>query len=292
MKKLTVFTPTYNRAYCLGQLYESLSRQTSNDFIWLIIDDGSTDSTKKTVEKWIEESEFSIKYHYQDNLGMHGGHNAAYRLIDTELNVCIDSDDYMTDDGVEKIIEFWSINGSKEYSGIIALDATKDGKILGEKLPNKKSTTLKGYYRNGGSGDKKLVYRTEVMKKYPEYPIFEGEKYVGLGYKYILADQEYELLIMNEILCIVEYLPDGSSLNMLKQYKINPNGFRFIRLIKMKYAANLKERLINAIHFVSSSLMAKKYNLFTDSPNKLLTFLAFPFGVLLYLYINIKVKNY
>ena len=291
MKKLTVFTPTYNRAYCLGQLYESLSRQTSNDFIWLIIDDGSTDSTKKTVEKCIEESEFSIKYHYQDNLGMHGGHNAAYRLIDTELNVCIDSDDYMTDDGIEKIIEFWSINGSKEYSGIIALDATKDGKILGEKLPNKKSTTLKGYYRNGGSGDKKLVYRTEVMKKYPEYPIFEGEKYVGLGYKYILADQEYELLIMNEILCIVEYLPDGSSLNMLKQYKINPNGFRFIRLIKMKYATNLKERLINTIHFVSSSLMAKKYNLFTDSPNKLLTFLAFPFGVLLYLYINIKVKN-
>ena len=91
MKKLTVFTPTYNRAYCLHVCYESLKRQTSKDFIWSIIDDGSTDNTGELVAGWIAKNEITIRYHRQDNQGMHGAHNTAYRLIDTELNVCLDS---------------------------------------------------------------------------------------------------------------------------------------------------------------------------------------------------------
>lgn len=38
---------------------------------------------------------------------MHTAHNTAYENIDTELNVCIDSDDYLTDDAVEIIINEW-----------------------------------------------------------------------------------------------------------------------------------------------------------------------------------------
>lgn len=37
---------------------------------------------------------------------MHGAHNTAYKLIETEINTCIDSDDYITDDAVEKIVNF------------------------------------------------------------------------------------------------------------------------------------------------------------------------------------------
>src|SRR4051794_22068297 len=107
MKLLTVFTPTFNRAYCLETCYKSLLRQTSKDFIWLIIDDGSTDRTKEIVKGWIKENKIEIRYHWQNNLGMHGAHNTAYELIETELNVCIDSDDYMPEDAVEKIISFW-----------------------------------------------------------------------------------------------------------------------------------------------------------------------------------------
>ena len=90
MKRITVFTPTFNRAYCLAQCYDSLLRQTNKDFTWLIIDDGSSDNTKELVKTWINKGQFDIQYHYQDNQGMHGAHNAAYRLIKTELNVCID----------------------------------------------------------------------------------------------------------------------------------------------------------------------------------------------------------
>ena len=222
-KTLTIFTPTYNRAYTLHLGYEALSRQTCKDFIWLIVDDGSTDDTLEWVEKWIAERKIDIRYHYQENQGMHAAHNTAYRLIDTELNTCVDSDDYMPDDAVEKIITFWNAHGSKEVAGIIGLDADFQGNLIGTPFPYEcRRTTLGGFYAQGGRGDKKLVYRTDVIKQYPEYPIFEGEKYVSLGYKYQLIDQDYPLLALNEVLVNVEYRPDGSSLNMYRQYIRNP----------------------------------------------------------------------
>lgn len=293
MKQLTVFTPTFNRAYCLHNCYESLKKQTNKDFIWLIIDDGSTDHTKELVNSWIEENIIQINYYWQNNQGMHGAHNTAYELIETEINVCIDSDDYMPEDAVEKIIKFWNKYGSDKVSGIIALDSYTNHSIIGTKLPEdiKCSTLFDLYMKHGVTGDKKLVYRTELTRKYP-YPVFDHEKYVGLTYKYYMLDKEYKMLLMNEVLCCVEYLPDGSSLNMFKQYINNPKGFAFYRkeLMKLPFAS-LSFKFRQAIHYVSSNLMIKNWKFLSETPRKDITIFAIPFGLLLYFYINSKVNS-
>lgn len=292
MKKLTIFTPTYNRAYCLHQCYESLLKQSCHDFIWLIIDDGSTDNTKELVASWINENKIDIEYKWQLNQGMHGAHNTAYELIQTELNVCIDSDDYLADEAVEKILSFWNEHRSNEVSGIIGLDANLDQEIIGTKLPKhiKTSTLFNLYHMYGVKGDKKLVYRTELTKKYP-YPLFENEKYVGLAYKYYMLDRDYEMLLMNEVLCVVNYLPDGSSRNMLYQYVNNPHGFSFYRkeLMKLPFA-NTLFKYRQAIHYTSSSFFSKNYSYIKEAPNKLLTIFALPLGTILYLYIKMKTR--
>ena len=246
------------------------------------------------MKKWEKnENGFEIKYVYKKNGGMHTAHNTAYEIIDTELNVCIDSDDYLAEDAIEKILTFWNQYGSKKYAGIIGLDATFDNQVIGEKFDDSlKTTTLGGYYTNGGKGDKKLVYRTEIMKKYPPYPEFEGEKYVSLGYKYLLCDQEYELLVLNEILCNVEYQLDGSSTNMFRQYLNNPKGFAFFRKTAMQCYPDFKRRFIENIHYVSSSILAKNKKFLSESPKKGMTFLAIPFGILLTYYIKKKSKEY
>lgn len=291
---LTVFTPAYNRAYSLHLCYESLCRQTNKKFIWLVVDDGSTDNTKELVEQWkTKENGFEIRYVYKENGGMHTAHNKAYELCDTELNTCIDSDDYMPDDAVEKILSFWEKHGSDKYAGIIGLDATFDNQVIGKEFPKDlKTTTLLDYYANGGVGDKKLVYRTDLMKKYPPYPEFEGEKYVGLSYKCMLCDQEYELLVLNETLCNVEYQLDGSSTNMFRQYLRNPKGFAFFRKAAMQYQPKLKRRFIECVHYVSSSILAKNKKFLKESPKKGMTILAIPFGVMLTYYIKSKSKDY
>ena len=291
MATLTIFTPTYNRAYCLHLGYEALCRQTSKDFVWLIVDDGSTDNTAAMVKEWQAEGKVNIIYIFQENQGMHGAHNTAYRLIDTELNTCIDSDDYMPDDAVEKIVRFWQEKGSDEVAGLIGLDTTYTGEVIGKRLPeNRERTTVARYYSEGGKGDKKLVYRTDVVRRYPPYPLFPGEKYLSLGWLYEQIDQDYELLILNEPLVRVEYQPDGSSMNMFRQYIRNPRGFAFIRKSSMVLAPTAKRRFIEAVHYVSSSLIAHNRNFIQESPKKLLTVCAIPLGLALFGYIQIKLR--
>ncbi|MCF7560785.1 glycosyltransferase family 2 protein [Sabulilitoribacter multivorans] len=294
MKTITVFTPSFNRAYCLDQCYQSLVNQTNKDFIWLIIDDGSTDNTKELVQSWIDENKIDIQYHFQENQGMHGGHNAAYRLINTTLNVCIDSDDFMPNDAIEKILLNWKkIANKQHFAGLVGLDADKAGTIIGTKIPSKlNETTLYDLYNKYHVlGDKKLVLRTEVVKQYPPYPIFKEERFVPLGYLYQLIDQDYKLFPVNEVFCIVEYMQDGSSMNMLKQYRRHPRGFAFSRKSRMQLAQNFKDKFKNAIHYVSSSMFIKNGRFLMESPKKLTTILAIPFGVLLNLYIRYKTKN-
>ena len=284
---LTVFTPAYNRGYTIHKCYESLKRQTNKNFVWLVIDDGSTDNTKEIIDGYIREEKINIKYIYQENQGMHGAHNTAYENIDTELNVCIDSDDYMPDDAVEKIISFWNKNKSDKLAGFIGLDAYENGEIIGTRIPNeiKETTLFDLYYKHKVTGDKKIVYRTELSKKYP-YPLFEGEKYVGLAYKYYKLDEEYKLATLNEVLCIVEYMEDGSSRNMLNQYRKNPKGFAFYRIENMKNPnASLIFKLKENIHYVSSSLISKNKKFIKKSPCKALTIISLPMGFALYKHI-------
>lgn len=289
---LTVFTPAFNRSHTLPRTYESLLLQTCKDFVWFIVDDGSTDGTKELVESWIRGGKLDIKYIYQDNQGMHGAHNTAYRNIETELNVCIDSDDYMPEDAVEKIIDLWTERGSEKYAGIVGLDYDVNGRLIGTDFPEGMTeTTLSGFYEKGGRGDKKLVYRTDVISKYPEYPMFEGEKYFGLAYKYHLIDQDYRLLTLNEPLVIVDYQPDGSSFGMFRQYWNNPNGFMFFRKSEMKLQKSIASRFRSCIHYVSHCIRAGKKKEFFSNSHPVLTFFALPIGLILYLYTKHQVKK-
>lgn len=292
MPTLTVFTPAYNRAHTLPRTYESLLAQECKDFIWLIVDDGSTDNTAELVQGWQKcENGFEIQYIYKENGGMHTAHNTAYEDIDTELNVCIDSDDCLAAGAVRKILAKWAEVKDLGYAGLIGLDADLEGNLIGKGFPQGMSeTTLVGYYAGGGSGDKKLVYRTDIIKQYPPYPVFEGEKYVALAYKYRLIDQEYKLAVLDDVLCHVEYQPDGSSATMWKQYLRNPKGFAFWRKVCMQYPESQRRVFVDCIHYVSSSLLSRNKSFIKESPKKVQTVLAIPFGILLTLVVKSKGK--
>lgn len=294
MKKITVFTPTFNRAHLLPRLYESLCSQTNKDFIWLVIDDGSSDGTENLIKEWQAENRIQIQYKYKENGGMHTGHNLAYATIETELNVCIDSDDWMPKDAIDLILNRWnSLKDKSNIAGIIGLDADKEGNIIGTKIPDHlvKGSLHDLYHTHNVTGDKKLVLRTDVVRSFPPYPEYEGEKLVPLGILYLMIGKDYDLLYANDIYCIVEYQEDGSSHSILKQYKQSPRGFAYSRKFQIKHIDGITNEIKNYTHLISSSFFSKDISLAFKGVNPLKSILFYPFGILLHIYILLKIKK-
>lgn len=102
-----------------------------------------------------------------------------------------------------------------------------------------------------------------------------------MTYKYRLIDQDYKLAVLDEVLCNVEYQPDGSSGTMWKQYLKNPKGFAFWRKVCMRYPQTSKRLLVDCIHYCSSSILAGERHFVREAPHKFLTLLCVPAGFLL-----------
>lgn len=292
---LTVFTPTYNRKNTLKRTYDSLCRQTSKNFIWIIIDDGSTDGTGEMVQEWLKETQgFKIRYCYKENGGLHTGYNKAIELAETELMVCIDSDDFMPDNAVQLICEKWEKDGSNQVAGIIGLDFNLDGLVVGNRMPETKTLNLNDVAvgKVDVHGDKKQVVRTDLFRQVAPMPVFPGEKNFNPYYMIQKIGQKYEFLILNENLCFVDYQSDGMTSNQWKQYINSPNSFSEIRKQSMKtVGGSWKYYFRQCIHYVSSSILAKNTRFIQESPKKLMTVCAIPFGIALTGYIKWKVKK-
>ena len=293
MKQITVFTPTYNRAYILSQLYKSLLNQTNKNFIWLVIDDGSIDNTRELVAKWKIEAPFKIDYVFKENGGMHTAHNLAYSLIETELNVCIDSDDSLPSDAIKIILDIWNkIDNKNSFSGIVGLDADMDGKIIGTEMPiDIKNGSYYDLYKKV-TGDKKFVLNTKLAKKYAKYPEYPNEKLVPLGILYIMMGKDNPFIFVNKVLCLVDYQSDGSSNGIFKQYANSPKGFAYARNIGKMYNNSFFYNVRNSIHIVSSAIFAKESSIISKGPKIYFNYLVIPFGFILNLYIRFKIKCY
>ncbi|MBQ7890394.1 MAG: glycosyltransferase family 2 protein [Erysipelotrichaceae bacterium] len=294
MAMLTIFTPSYNRADLLPRCYESLKRQTCKDFIWMIIDDGSSDGTDILVNSWIDkENDFEIEYYYKENGGLHTAYNEAISHLRTELSMCIDSDDFVPDDAVEKVLDFWKKKGSKEYAGIVGLDYDLDNNVIGDKLPEQKSVNLIdlliGKYPIH-NGDRTNVVRSELYKEVAPMKSFEGEKNFNPHYMHLQISKKYDFLVLNENLRYVEYQPTGMSASILRQYKNSPNSFIETRKLYLSFPdTSFVFKFRQSIHLVSSCILAKKVKqIFSCTNNIWILLLALPFGFALTIYILIK----
>ena len=294
---LTVFTPTYNRAHTLKRLYRSLCCQTCKDFEWLVIDDGSIDNTCILIQQFIDEAIIPIRYIYKENGGLYTGYNTAYANIETELNVCIDSDDYMPENAVELIVKIWHERGTARYAGIIGLDfyAGTEKPIAG-KFPDDLTECwfLDLYTKRIHRGDSKQVMRTDLMKLVSPQIGFKGEKNFNPVYMLLQVCDEKPLLVLNENLCYVDYQKnDSMSGAIFRQYQDSPRSFAKLRLLEMELKhSTFANRFRSAMHYVASCLIAKDYNWLKNSHKKLLTLCAIPFGSILYIFVIFKNRIY
>ena len=293
MKTLTIITTTYNRAYCLHQLYASLLRQDSDDFVWLIIDDGSTDDTKELVCQWQRENKIEIIYRYKPNGGMHTARNLGYQIVETELNVIIDSDDWLADNVVGKIITFWNANKRPSIAGIIALDAAPNGEIIGSHMPSgiKECHFCDFFGKLGGHGDKKLIYRSELTRLYP-YPEFPGEKFYPASFKFMMLDQQYTMLLYDQVVCIADYNQDSMTYDKYAQYRKCAKGFAHFRNETARISKSWRYIARQMVHYIAESRMAGEEHPIRAASHPAWAILLFLPGMLYYFFLMHTRRKY
>src|SRR6266705_680676 len=134
----TVFTPTYNHAYTLHRVYESLCVQTYRNFEWLVVDDGSSDDTRKLIDTWEQQARFPLRYIYQPNQGKHVAFNRGVREARGELFLCLDSDDGCVPKALERLKYHWDqipFSQRHRFSAVTALCIDELGGLHGSRFP-------------------------------------------------------------------------------------------------------------------------------------------------------------
>ena len=211
MKKITILTPSYNRAHTLPALYESLLKQDTDVFEWLIVDDGSTDATRKLVEGWQGEGKISIRYLHKQNGGKHTALNEGIRLIESELTFIVDSDDWLPENAVEIILQYHEKYREMEgLCGYSFLRFYPDGKVNDAFYPQDEwiDTYINARINAGIAGDKAEVFFTDVLRQYP-FPVYEGEKFVPEDLIWVQMSGPYKMVHINRCVYISDYLEGG-----------------------------------------------------------------------------------
>ncbi|WP_421340121.1 glycosyltransferase family 2 protein [Aeromonas veronii] len=219
-------TPTYNRAYVLPRLYDSLCQQTRRDFEWLVIDDGSTDGTAELIFDYRVKSDFLINYFYKENGGKHRAINEGVVHATGEWIIIVDSDDLLTGDAVAKLYDVMNHIGS-EFVGMCFRRAKLSGHIIGiSDTAWSKSMVMQPIMAGHIlKGDLAYVFRTNVMRECP-FPEFPGEKFVPELYIWNkIADIGKIVFYVDQVIYLCEYLPDGYTSNFKKNLRSNPCGF-------------------------------------------------------------------
>ena len=226
---ITVFTSTYNRAYCLTRLYRSLCVQTYADFEWLIIDDGSIDNTEESINTFLQENKIQIHYHNVPNGGKSRAINKGALLAKGDLFFIVDSDDYLTPGALQNIRFAWEkISNKQEYAGLCFREIlASTGQIIGDPFPWQEfdSDILELDYRHTKKADKTVIFQPHVLRQFP-FPEIKGENFVPEGVVYNrIAVAGFKLRCVDIGVTLCEYLPDGLTQNFKSNLKKNCIGF-------------------------------------------------------------------
>ena len=286
--KISVLTPTYNRGELLHKLYESLLKNAEYgvDIEWLIMDDGSTDKTEEIVKKF-EIDKIEIKYYKQENSGKMVAINKLVEEATGELIVDCDSDDYFTSNALKNIKEVYKKNKKeKDIYGFCFLKYDQNKNNLGQNFKNKKTTMFDLYFKEGETGEKAIVFLSEIRKKY-KHKLEKNERFITEARMYHEIDLTYKMICINHPIMICQYQENGYTKNIRKQFKENPYGY-------YEYFKEILERDMQGVTFNKRLYVIKHYILFTyltknkksytyikETINKFLFFILYIPGVIM-----------
>ena len=286
MASLTIITPTYNRAHTLPKVYDSLKGQTSRDFIWMLVDDGSSDDTEPMVRNWIDASELKIVYLKKKNGGKASALNQAIDNLSTKYAVCLDSDDTFYSNAVKLAIsQLNKIADDDSYCGILALRNNPDGSVMGKNgIPQDyKDITAEDVFLGLHLRTELICfYKTSHLKQY-RFPEFSGEKFVSPAWMQYEITQKYKYRTSWDKFCQCEYIEDGLTRNKRKVLVKNPRGYTCVKRYSFDLAPSVRLRIKHGIMYDCGCIIGKDKDWLRNVKHKVWAVVLWPAGMFVYL---------
>ncbi|EJR45446.1 glycosyltransferase family 2 protein [Bacillus mycoides] len=294
MIRVTVFTPTYNRAHTLYRVYNSLSKQNVMCFEWIIVDDGSTDNTQEVVRGYMEEAPFKINYYKKENGGKHTALIEGVKYANGELFLIADSDDEFESNTIETFLKYYDgINENEKafFSGVSCLCKYSDsGNVVGDLYPKSPmiSNNIEIEYVHNIQGEKWGILKTDILKKYLLVDL-PNVKFISENYFWFQIAEKYKTLYINEALRTY-YLNSTDSLSVPFTTERHPLGVflceeKLLQTTIRYFRYAPKKILLGAIRMTYAAQRAgiplKKVIVEKDIILKVLTVSCWPFGSIL-----------
>lgn len=266
--KLTVLTPLYNRNDYIERLYYCLCSQTSKDFNWLVIDDGSSVSSEEKFSDFSQYSDFSIKYIYKENGGKHTALNHSHQHLESDWVLILDSDDILTSDAVETVLSYIEKYGDDESIGILSFQRGSDKGTPFVKFNDTDTVSDHIQFRinENRPGDCCEVIRASVLKEFP-FPVFVGEKYINESHLWIGSADRYKTVYIPKIIYICEYIDNGLTKSGRSFWRTCPKGGMHSQIVGLNKRCSLKYRIKRALllHYYGRILNMKVSDICKDS---------------------------
>ncbi len=272
---LSIITPTYNRGHLLKNCYDSLKAQTDSRFEWIIVDDGSNDSTKEVVESFLaDDIGMKITYVSKANGGKHTALNASHPHIHGDYVLILDSDDTLTEDAVSRVFGGWEEFRDQTEIGIVTFlkgssVSEPNAYVRDEKTPVDILCYKRVCVR---SSDCCEVIRTELFLKYP-FPVFEGERFLSECALWNRVGITHKCVYINKVIYICEYLEGGLTDSGRTLRGRNPLGGMYTSRLRMQKKNHRSQRIKYGLLYVCYGFLArqKPIQIIAQNPYKALT---------------------
>ena len=192
--------------------------QIFDDFEWIIVDDGSTDSTSKIITHFKEDKKIVIKYIKQSNGGKHTAINAGVKISTGELIIIVDSDDTLPKDSLLIINnQYLKIREDATVGGVCGLMAHHDNIVIGNcnLLPQGNISSIDMRFKYGFLGDVCEVFKTDVLREFP-FPEIYNEKFCPEDLVWNRIARKYTLYFFNQVVYYRDYLDGGLTSKIVK----------------------------------------------------------------------------
>ena len=217
MPLVSVYTCVYNGEKTIHRVFDSVKALTYPNIEHVIINDGSTDGTKKLVEEYISGVSYPVKYREKENGGKHTALNVAWEIAEGEFMIQLDADDKLLPHSVSYLVDaYYSIpeDTREQYWCVHGRCETQNGDFVGTPYPdgiNDNEWRKAQSIAQTCGGEKVGLQVRKYLSQY-RFPEVIGTRYLTESIVWKQINAKYGTWYTNEVVRVY-YVNEGGNLS-------------------------------------------------------------------------------